>query len=111
MARPREWNRTELAKEFAQYVESTDIPIIAEFAYTRGINRSYLYEWPELADALKDCIAKKETALESMALAGKVNCSMAIFSLKQLGWSDRTESTIKGDKAHPLAITHSDGEL
>jgi hypothetical protein len=39
------------------------------------------------------CIAKKEGALERMALEGKVNTSMAIFSLKQLGWKDTHEQT------------------
>lgn len=111
MARPREWDRQALREEFLQYVEKTDIPIVAEFAYTRGVSRDQVYEWPELTDALKACIAKKESALESKALAGKVNCSMAIFSLKQLGWSDRNDLTVKGDKAHPLVISNSDAQL
>jgi hypothetical protein len=111
MARPREWDREALREEFLQYIDSTDIPIVAEFAHTRGVSRDQLYEWPELADALKACITKKEFALETLALRNKVNCTMAIFSLKQLGWSDRNDLTVKGDKAHPLALTHADGSL
>lgn len=105
MARPREWDRMALREEFLQYVENTDIPIVAEFAYTRGVNKQRLYEWEELSDPLKACIAKKEAALESKALKGDVNCTMAIFSLKQLGWSDRIDTTLKGDKDAPVALT------
>ena len=111
MARPREWDRAELVSAFYQYIEKTDIPIIAEFAYTHGVDRQRLYEWDEFADALKNCIAKKESALESQALSGKINCSMAIFSLKQLGWSDKIDQTHKGDAAHPLMITATDSRL
>ena len=111
MARPREWDRAELAEAMFQYIEKTDIPIVAEFAYLHGVDRQRIYEWPELADALKGCIAKKEGALEALALTGKVNCSMAIFSLKQLGWTDRIDTTLKGDKAHPLQISSTDAQL
>lgn len=111
MARPREWDRTALREELLQYIDETDIPIIAEFSHTRGVARQILYDMPELADALKACVTKKESALEQMALAGKVNCSMAIFSLKQLGWKDTHEQTHKGDAAHPLMISATDGRL
>lgn len=107
--RPREWDREQLSEAFFQYVESTPIPIVAEFAYLNGVQRQMLYEWPEIADALKACIAKKEAALETMALSGAVNCSMAIFSLKQLGWSDRQETTVKG--AVPVSISPTDAKL
>lgn len=109
MVRPREWDREELNNELLQYVESTEIPIVAEFAYTRGVSKQRLYEWPEIADALKACIAKKEAVLESMALAGKVNCTMAIFSLKQLGWKDKIEHS--GDKASPIMLSSADAKL
>jgi hypothetical protein len=111
MARPREWDRAELEEAFWQYIEKTEIPIIAQFAYEHGVRRDQLYEMPELSNALKACIAKKETALESKALSGGVNCSMAIFSLKQLGWSDKIDQTHKGDSAHPLMITATDSRL
>ncbi len=111
MARPRVINRAKVRKKLIEYTQSTDIPIIAEFAYLNGVDRQRLYEWDELEDALKACIAKKESALESLALAGKVNCSMAIFSLKQLGWTDRQDITHKGDAAHPLQISSTDARL
>jgi hypothetical protein len=106
MARPREWDRAELLEKLLHYVDNTDIPILARFAYEHGVDRQRLYEWPELADALKNCIAKKEAALEEGALTGMLNVSMAIFSLKQLGWSDRQEVAVKG--AIPLELKGSD---
>jgi len=30
---------------------------------------------------------------------------MAIFSLKQLGWSDRGEQTLRGDRGSPVTIS------
>jgi hypothetical protein len=111
MARPREWDRVELREALLQYIENNDIPILAEFAHTHGVARQYLYDLPELADAVKDCTTKKEAGLERQALKGNVNCSMAIFSLKQLGWTDRIDTTLKGDKAHPLQISSTDAQL
>jgi hypothetical protein len=111
IGRPREHDRDAVMKAFAQYVDLTDIPIVAEFAYLRGIDRQRLYDWPELSDTLKRCIAKKEAALERMALSGAINCTMAIFSLKQLGWTDKIDQTHKGDAANPVMITAVDSKL
>ena len=111
MARPREWDRALLLEELQTYVDVTDIPILAEFAHTRGVLRQKLYEMEELRDAIKACVEKKEWALEQKALKGEVNCTMAIFSLKQLGWKDTHEQTHKGDAAHPVMITAVDSKL
>jgi hypothetical protein len=109
VARPREWDRAELLEALIQYVENTDIPILADFAHKHGVLRPMLYDMPELADAIKRCAEKKESALETLALSGAVNCSMAIFSLKQLGWKDT--HVLQGDKAAPLQISTTDGQL
>lgn len=109
--RPRKWDRHELYDDLMQYIEKTDIPILAEFAYKTGITRDLLYEMPELSDAIKACAAKKEAALESKALKGDVNCTMAIFSLKQLGWTDRNEQTVQGKGGGPVLISSTDAEL
>lgn len=111
MVRPREWDREELRIALLDYIERTPIPIAAEFAYTNGLHRQQLYEMEELSDALKQCITKKEAALESQALNGSVNCTMAIFSLKQLGWKDTHEQTHKGDASAPLVFSTIDGKL
>jgi hypothetical protein len=105
VGRPQEYDRLSLAAAFQEYIEATEIPIIAEFAYKNNVVRDTLYDWPEFATLLKKCVAKKEAALESKALAGDVNVAMAIFSLKQLGWSDKQD--IKHN-IQPIAI---DGKL
>lgn len=111
MARPREWDRAELREALLQYVESTDIPIVAEFAYQNGLHRQQLYDMEELSDALKACTSKKEAALERQALAGDVNVTMAIFSLKQLGWKDVQGREHSGAGGGPIVITSTDAEL
>src|SRR5208337_927506 len=101
---PRKHDRDALVAKFLEYIENTAIPIVAEFAILNGLHREQVYDMPELAYALKRCISKKEMALEQKALAGEVNCSMAIFSLKQIGWSDKQETTLRGDPKAPLAL-------
>jgi len=92
-----------------EYTDNTEVPIVAEFAYLNDIPRQYLYDMPELADALKRLIDKKEFALEKGMLTAKLNPTGAIFSLKQLGWSDKQETTHKG--IPPLKLSPSDGAL
>jgi hypothetical protein len=99
--RPREYDRGALAREFESCIEATEIPIVAEFASQRGVPRFLLYDWPEFSTLLKNCTDKKEAALERKALAGEINVVMAIFSLKQQGWSDRVEQTHKSELMKP----------
>lgn len=86
--RPREHDRAALLAAFELYIAQTTIPIVAEFAVSQGLHRQQLYEIDELSDAIKLCVSKKEVALEKGALSGDLNCTMAIFSLKQIGWKD-----------------------
>ncbi len=104
IGRPRERNREQLLIEFALYVEETPIPIVAEFAAQQGFGKSYLYGCPEFAELLTLCTTKKEAALERLCLTGapKSATTMAIFSLKQLGWKDRIEHS--GDRDAPVAL-------
>ena len=98
MARPRSRTQTqdeELFDRFKKYIDNTTLPIIAEFAYMNDIERQYLYDNEMFSTLLKKCIAKKEANLEKGALTGKLNPSMAIFSLKQLGWKDKKEVDVK----------------
>jgi hypothetical protein len=93
--RPRQYDRDALAREFEFYIEATEIPIVAEFAAQRGLSKQLVYEWPEFFDLIKRCTTKKEAALERAMLNHEVCTVGAIFSLKQLGWTDRTEQTHK----------------
>lgn len=89
--RPPAHDGQRLLADFLTYIRSTNVPIVAEFAYRNGIHRQQLYEIPELSDAIRFCITKKEADLERGALTGILNHTMAIFSLKQLGWRDKQE--------------------
>lgn len=92
--RPIKYTAAVLKKLIAKieaYIESEEIPIVAEFAYKNNIGRQALYEHKELSDTIKKLIAKKEANLEKMGLVGVINPTMAIFSLKQLGWRDKQE--------------------
>jgi len=92
--RPKKYTKEvkqDILAKFEKYIDETEIPIIAEFAYLNNIIRQKLYEFPEFCDTIKRAIDKKESTLESLALRGKINVTMAIFSLKQLGWKDKQE--------------------
>lgn len=108
---PQVHDRVAILQAFLRYISSTEIPIVAEFAASHGLYRQFLYDCDEFADALKQCVSKKEGALERKALDGQVNCTMAIFSLKQLGWSDKQETVHKGDAAAPIVISATDSKL
>jgi hypothetical protein len=80
-----------LLLKFESYIAKEKIPIVAEFAAQNGLHKQWLYDQPEFSDLIKRCVTKKEGALERQALKGDANCSMAIFSLKQMGWTDKQE--------------------
>ena len=111
MGRPRVYDRDAIGLAFEQYIEQTEIPILAEFATKHKLHKQFMYDCPEFADLVKRCLSKKESALERMAVAGNVNCAMAIFSLKQMGWSDRQDLTHKGDQSAPLVFSSIDQKL
>lgn len=92
--------KADLLRKLEEYIETATLPVLAEFAYRNNVNRQDLYAHADFADAIKRLIAKKEYVLEIGALRGKLNPAMAIFSLKQLGWSDRH------DVKHTGAVKH-----
>jgi hypothetical protein len=104
---PQQHDRKELLEKFLQYIIETDIPIVSEFAFNSGLHRQQLYEMPELSDAIKFCITKKEMALEKKGLKNEVNTTMAIFSLKQLGWKDQ----VNVQSQVGITISPSDADL
>ena len=96
----------DLVNDVDKYIESADPPIIAEFAHKHGITREYLYQLakiekdkgkPELSYALKKLSEAKEIKLEKKGLSGEYAPNVAIFSLKQLGWSDKQEMKVSSD--------------
>jgi hypothetical protein len=100
MGRPRKYNDEqiqEIINSFNEYIDNIDIPIVAEFCYQNSILRKTLYEYPEFSDTIKRAIDKKEAQLERKALYNEVDHTMAIFSLKQLGWKDKQEVQHEGN--------------
>lgn len=98
--RPRRYSDEEVKEikdALSLYIENTEIPIVAEFAYLHDVHRSTLYDYEEFSSLLKKCIDKKEAQLERQGLANNINATMAIFSLKQLGWRDKQEIEHSGD--------------
>lgn len=111
--RPKVYNKKEIQailEKLNEYIDNTKIPIVAEFAYQNDIRRAALYEQPELAYAIKKLIDKKEAELERKGL--ETNNSMAIFSLKQLGWKDRQDITSNDEpiKNPPIKVIIKDSK-
>ena len=95
--RPPKVKIEDLINDADAYIAKANPPIIAEYAHRHGITRQYLYELAEkdkeLSDTIKRISEAKEVMLEKKALAGKYVASVAIFSLKQLGWKDSADVT------------------
>lgn len=95
VGRPPKYNIPEMIQVVEKYIESQDIPILKEVCYQNRWNYKYIYELaeknPEFSESIKRLIDKKEAQIERLALRGEVQQTMAIFSLKQLGWKDRHE--------------------
>ena len=95
MARRRTQQENDaILRKLEAYIEKTDIPIVAEFAYLNKVPRKSLYDNPVLSAAIKGLIDKKEAQLERKALNKEIDKTMAIFSLKQLGWRDIQEMNV-----------------
>lgn len=99
-----------ILEKLDKYINETQIPIVAEFAYLNDIRKATLYEIPELAYSIKRLIEKKEAMLEKGCLTGQLNASMAIFSLKQLGWTDKQSIEHSGEIANIPALFGSIAE-
>ncbi len=99
----------ELVEKLKQYIEETEIPIIAEFAALNGLYKQFFYDHEEFSDLIKIAISKKEAALERGALSGTLNPTMAVFSLKQMGWRDKHEidQNIANKDGKPFEVQHS----
>lgn len=89
----------DLIKDVPVYLKECElngtIPQVIRFARRHGYTKQGLYQRmesePALVDSIRQIIEEKELILEENGLIGKYNSSMAIFSLKQLGWKDKNE--------------------
>jgi len=104
--RPPKMSTKKLIAAAYEYMESTPIPNVTEFALQQGYERTYIYERaaieaergkPELSNAIKMISQLKEVQLEKMTIVGACPPNFAIFALKQLGWTDKVEQKIDAD--------------
>lgn len=107
IGRPPKVNYDDLLNDLDGYIASATPPIVAEYAHLHGITRQRLYSLADekkaagdsrLFDAIRKLSESKEIALERGGLTGKYAANMAIFSLKQLGWSDKQAAPSYGEQ-------------
>lgn len=78
---------TGMVESFKDYIQDTQIPILAEFAASQGVSARWLCEHKEFDGLRELCKTKKTAGLERSGLNNEVNARIAEFSLMQLGWS------------------------
>lgn len=99
MGRPRRVSDKQLIKDAELYLQECrdngEIPQVIRFAQRNHMTKQNLYHRADLNtdlfDSIKAITDEKQLVLEENALMGKYNATMAIFSLKQLGWRDKVE--------------------
>lgn len=100
-----------------EYIDSKkeDIPILKECCLLNDWDYDYFMELKRnnhtLSQSSKKLLGWKEVNLERFGLTGCIEKTMAIFSLKQLGWSDKQDIQItksKDDAAEELDKIISD---
>ncbi|NCC44908.1 MAG: hypothetical protein EOM18_15315 [Clostridia bacterium] len=105
--RPRKYTKKrmrEINDYIREYTQREEIPTVAGCACELKMHRQQMYEYPEFSDAIKELVTKKEKVLETGALTGHLNSTMAIFSLKQIGWKDKQEHEVSGKDGEPFSI-------
>jgi len=83
-----------------EYTDNAIIPILKECCFENNWNYEYVEQLKkkhdELSQSIKRLLTKKEITLEKMLYSGQNNTGY-IFSLKQLGWSDKQDVGVSGD--------------
>ncbi len=95
----------EIVKDFEEYIETEEDPIIVGFTSNYPVlrdqkkkkfylNKDYMNDHPEFSDLRKVAIEKQESYLACGATKGDLSSAMSIFRLKQPyhGYRDRIES-------------------
>lgn len=105
MARPKEYTEERIrqeAKALIKYADEVDIPLEKEFAVQRGYSSQRISEFAksseEFSEALKKTKDIQEVKIVKAAMAGKINVTFAIFTLKNVsGWRDVQPISIQND--------------
>lgn len=101
----------------AQCVKQKEVPILKEVFVKKGwdymyvtqiLNGKLLEQKPSddrLDRSIKNLINAKEYMLERLGLKGKINSTLAVFSLKQLGWRDQQQVDVGSTNNKSIKIT------
>lgn len=93
MARPNTGKYDNLIKDINEYAENTEYPILKELCYLKDYNYDTVMKMQrndeKLMQSIKKLLYKKESYLEREGVKGTINQTMAVFTLKQLGWRDK----------------------
>jgi hypothetical protein len=91
-----------------KYTNDTDIPILKEVCYQNYLNYDTIMKYQRtdelLMQSIKRLLNKKESQLERKGLNKELDRTVAIFSLKQLGWKDRQEISFEEEQADEIDI-------
>lgn len=102
MARPKTGKYDNLIKDIEEYTRVTEYPILKEICYLKYYDYDYVMKLQrkddELRQSIKRLINKKESYLEREGVKGNINSTMAVFTLKQLGWRDKIEKEENEEK-------------
>lgn len=108
------YDKDYMVKVIDKYVEDTDIPILKEVCYQNHWPYDTIMKQQRnseiLWQSIKRLLDKKESQLERLGLMGKIDRTMAVFSLKQLGWRDKKEMEVSTEKGNDLKIVFVDGK-
>lgn len=95
MARPKTGKYDNLVNDIIEYTNNTEYPILKELCYQKHYNYDYIMQMQrhneELTQSIKELLYKKEAYLEREGIKGNLAQTMAVFTLKQLGWRDSIE--------------------
>ena len=95
MARPKTGKYDNLIDDIIEYTENTEYPILKELCYLKHYNYDTVMKMQrdniDLMQSIKELLYKKESYLEREGIKGNIAQTMAVFTLKQLGWRDQVE--------------------
>lgn len=95
MARPSTGKYDNIVETIIKYTDETEYPILKEACYLYNYNYDTVMKMQrndeELMQSIKRLLDKKESYLEREGVKGNINSTMAVFTLKQLGWRDSIE--------------------
>ena len=99
----------------AQCVKQKEVPILKEVFVKKGWDYTYVTQVlngrlleqkdHKLDISIRNLVNAKEYMLERLGLKGKINSTLAVFSLKQLGWRDQQQVDVGASNNKSIKIT------